>query len=161
MPFVGYAAWAGLISLWAGAVAGILGATAGSLLVYWLARTFRSRRVGRLVNRYQARLERSGLHIPLKYAVFVSRFIPGLRTAMSVPAGLERMPVKSYTAYLLAGNVIWISLLTGLGYLANVGYQAVQSSAYKIAAVICALVAGFIAGRVVQLRRRSKMPASI
>lgn len=49
-------------------------------------------------------------------AVFVTRFIPEIRTLMSIPAGFARMPMKKFLAYSIAGNIVWDSVLILFGY---------------------------------------------
>lgn len=43
---------------------------------------------------------------------FVGRLIPGVRTYISLPAGIGRTNFIKFAAYSLAGSLIWNSLLT-------------------------------------------------
>ena len=47
--------------------------------------------------------------------VFWGRLIPGVRTLVSVPAGIELMPQAKFLAWTTAGSLIWTTLLTLAG----------------------------------------------
>ena len=49
-------------------------------------------------------------------AVFFSRMLPMMRTFISLPAGIEEMPLGRFTLYTVAGCVPWVFALTGVGY---------------------------------------------
>ena len=49
-------------------------------------------------------------------AVVISRFLPIVRTYVPFVAGMAAMSAKTYTAYNVAGGVLWVGLLTYAGY---------------------------------------------
>ncbi len=98
-----------------------LGSTIGASIPYWIARVG-----GRpLVNRFA-----SLFHIHLDYIerieeqcrqwgsgiVMVGRMIPGVRTLISIPAGLVRIPFPKFFLATFAGAYIWCTLLIGAGF---------------------------------------------
>jgi membrane protein DedA with SNARE-associated domain len=99
-----------------------LGSTVGSTLAYWFARLGgrplidRALRLFRLdpalVNLAENQFQRWGPGL-----VLIGRVIPGVRTLVSLPAGLARMPFPAFFAATLAGTYIWCTLLIGAGYL--------------------------------------------
>jgi len=109
----------------AGLYAG-LGSAIGASITYWIAR-----KGGRpLVDRF-ARFFR----IDLKYIekveeqchkwgagiVLVGRMIPGVRTLVSIPAGLVRIPFPKFFVATFIGAYIWCTILIGAGYV--LGYE--------------------------------------
>ncbi len=48
--------------------------------------------------------------------VFFTRMMPGVRTFISLPAGIAKMPFVKFLIYSLAGSVIWNAALAYLGY---------------------------------------------
>ena len=104
----------------AGLYAG-LGSAIGASITYWIAR-----RGGRpLIDRFA-----KFFHIDLHYIerienqclkwgagiVLIGRVIPGLRTLVSIPAGLVRIPFPKFFLATFAGAYVWCTLLIGAGY---------------------------------------------
>ena len=92
--------------------------------------------------------------------VFWGRLIPGVRTLVSVPAGIELMPQAKFLAWTTAGSLIWTTLLTlagremGQAYGQVDGLLAPWAGGIKLVLEI-ALVCGVVALlRVWQLRSR-------
>jgi membrane protein DedA with SNARE-associated domain len=135
MPIVGYIASRGHIWLPGAIVAGILGTTAWSLMVYALARWVGPKGVGVLVARYgtflgiqKAGVDRAGRWFDryASAAVCLGKFVPGLRTAVCVPAGLRRMPVGRFLGYSLLGSAADVAILAYLGYTAHTSFYEVR-----------------------------------
>jgi len=90
-------------------------------------------------------------------AVFIGRCIPGIRSLISIPAGVERMPMAPFIAYTAGGSAIWNTALISAG--AVLGDQWDRASeyvdvfTYVTIAVIAAAVAWFVLSRL-RARRR-------
>lgn len=82
------------------------------------------------------------------WAVFFSRLLPVVRTFISVPAGIARMPIWQFTLYTFAGAFIWSVGLAYGGYKLGENYEDLRNWMrpldYPIAAVIVALVAWYV-----------------
>jgi membrane protein DedA with SNARE-associated domain len=129
----------------AGLYAG-LGSAIGASITYWVARWG-----GRpLVDRF------AGLfRIDLKYiehiesqcrkwgtgVIFVGRMIPGVRTLISIPAGLVRIPFPRFFLASFAGASIWCTILIGAGYV--LGQEWLLISQYIKTNLPLALMIGF------------------
>ena len=59
--------------------------------------------------------------------VFWGRLVPGIRTLISVPAGMELMPLKKFLVWTTLGSLIWVALLTYAGYLFGENYQIIET----------------------------------
>jgi membrane protein DedA with SNARE-associated domain len=59
--------------------------------------------------------------------VFWGRIIPGVRTLVSLPAGIELMPQRLFLAWTTAGSLLWILLLTLAGKTLGNGYAMVAA----------------------------------
>jgi membrane-associated protein len=97
-------------------VAAILGNTTNYAIGRWLGKTFFRDRGSRWLNpahldKARAFYERHG-----GKAVVISRFLPIVRTYVPFVAGMAAMSAKTYTAYNVAGGVLWVGLLTYAGY---------------------------------------------
>ena len=152
MPFAGFAAARGKMSILGVILAGTLGAVAGNAAWYELARAFGNARTRALVARYgrwvgigleeigkaEEALRKNG-----PVAVFFGRFMPGIRTAISVPAGLVELPRHVFYLWTGLGTLIWTSGLALGGYFLEDQFQKVESWAGPIG--LAALGAGLIA----------------
>lgn len=125
MPLAGLAAAAGHVSLPLAITVGSLGSLVGSTVIYLIARQVPARSINRVVRRHGRWLGLTTGHIDQagrwfdrhgRTAVFLGRFVPGVRTAVSIPAGLRRMPVGSFMFYTGLGSLIDISLLACVGF---------------------------------------------
>jgi len=124
---------------------GLFGTIMGSLPWYYL---------GRLVNekRLSIFLEKKGKYLGIssndlikskrwfeKYGVslvFWGRLVPGIRTLISVPAGIELMPVRKFLIWTTLGSLIWVGLLTYAGYLFGENYPIIETYLDQIKYVV-------------------------
>lgn len=49
--------------------------------------------------------------------VFFGRLVPGVRSFISMPAGIERMPLLRFTDYTVGGSTLWNAVLVGFGWI--------------------------------------------
>ena len=59
--------------------------------------------------------------------VFWGRLVPGIRTLISVPAGIELMPLRKFLIWTTFGSLIWVVLLTYSGYLFGENYLIIET----------------------------------
>jgi membrane protein DedA with SNARE-associated domain len=90
-------------------------------------------------------------------AVLIGRLTPVVRSFISIPAGVFRMPLWRYTALTLIGSALWAFALAGVGYGLGNRYERFHHdfrfAEYAVAAGIVALVAYLIVRR----RRSSRL----
>jgi membrane protein DedA with SNARE-associated domain len=163
LPLAGFTASQGRMSL-AGAIAWTtLGSVLGALALYGIGAALgrdRMRAVAaRLplvkladVDRTEAWFARHG-----GKAVFFGRMIPIFRSLISIPAGLERMPIGTFLVYTTLGSAIWNTVFVLAGYQLGENWEAVQGYAgafQNLIIVACAIaVVVFVVAR---LRRRPR-----
>jgi membrane protein DedA with SNARE-associated domain len=75
-------------------------------------------------------------------AVFVSRLLPVIRTFISLPAGVARMPFWRFTIYTVLGCLPWTFALAWLGYVLGENWTEVEAVLRPIAWAIAAAVVG-------------------
>ena len=134
LPLGGYLVAQGRLTLVGAIVAGTLGAMAGALLLYWLGSRYGedrlkdfARRHGRWltlsprdVDRVTQWFDRHGA-----WAVFGCRMVPGLRSLISIPAGVHRMPLVPFITASLLGTLVWTAALVYLGKLAGDHFERI------------------------------------
>jgi membrane protein DedA with SNARE-associated domain len=99
-----------------------IGSTLGASIGYWVARLGGRPLIDKLarwlqiqpahITRAENQFHRWGPEL-----VLVGRVIPGVRTLVSIPAGLARMPFFTFFVATFIGAYIWCSLLIGAGYI--------------------------------------------
>jgi membrane protein DedA with SNARE-associated domain len=102
-------------------VGGIAGSLAGAYINYFLSLKLGApflERYGRYFFLPKPKLERAE-EVFRAYgagATFVCRLLPAIRQLISIPAGIARMPLGSFTLWTGLGAGIWVTILTFLGY---------------------------------------------
>jgi len=161
LPFAGWSVSRGLIepltsspwSYWGAVVAGVLGNTLGSLASYAIG-AYGGRP---LVERYGKYVLISAHDLELaerwfarfgEVTVFFSRMLPIVRTFISVPAGIARMPLWRFTLFSVLGAVPWVMLLVWGGMQLGDHWlelkQSLKGLDYLVAAAIVAAVGIFV-----------------
>lgn len=162
LPFAGYLAQRGHLSLAGVLVAATLGALVGALALYGFAARVGHERASALLARIPL-VDRDDVDRASDWfarhgrsAVFVGRLVPGVRSLVSLPAGAQRMPLARFVVYTTAGSLVWNSLLVGGGYALGsqwdqVGQYADWLDRILIGALV--LVVGVLAVRRLRKRR--------
>jgi membrane protein DedA with SNARE-associated domain len=86
------------------------------------------------------------------HAAFFSRLFPGVRTFISLPAGVARSPKLRFFLFTFAGSLIWSTLLAYGGYLLGSNYEAIRRVMrpfdIPIVVIVLALIAFFVWKRI-------------
>ena len=151
LPFAGYLVYLGVMEFWVGVAVSTAASIAGALVDYYLALWLGRRFVVRMLkafglgsgalDRAERWFERSG-----QWTVFVARFVPGLRTVISLPAGLFEMGMRPFLLMTFAGCLAWSAILMYAGYLAGPAWDSVFASSTALLdwlSAVVVLMAGF------------------
>src|SRR5438034_11733269 len=93
--------------------------------------------------------------------VFFARLLPIIRTFISLPAGVAKMPFWRFTAFTLAGCVPWVFLLAFIGKQAGANWESWKNSLHYVDyALIAAVVIGIVY-LVVRARRNRRRAAEV
>jgi membrane protein DedA with SNARE-associated domain len=166
LPIAGYLAQTGRMHVVAVFLAATLGSLLGAALLYELGRVLgpeRSRRVlGRLplvdvedVEKTFAWFERHG-----RSAVLIGRLVPVVRSFVSVPAGVVRMPWPQFLLYTAIGSALWNGLLIGAGMALGTQYEVVESYVGYLDWVLVATAVGAVGWALVRHVRRRRSTLS-
>lgn len=172
MPLAGYTASLpdGKLQLVPSIAAGVIGTVLGALPWYFAGSILGAERLERLADRYGKWITVSSKDIIYskhwfdKYgnkAVLLGRLVPVIRTLISIPAGIARMPLVPFLIYSTIGTVLWTTFLTGAGYLLGKNYTLVDEylgPVSKIVLVIIAIAVGaFFAIRIIKQKKLSQL----
>ena len=72
--------------------------------------------------------------------MFFGRMIPAIRTLISVPAGLARMPLWKFLIFTVAGSALWTGILTFAGLLLHENYALVAGYVDPLSKLVVAVV---------------------
>ena len=171
MPFSGFQVARGDLNFFGAVLAGTLGAVTGAIPMYYLGvwadehviRRF-LRRYGRYIGVSEADLGRV-LRVFHKYGeavVFFGRLIPLVRTLISIPAGMDRMPLPKFLLFTAVGTAIWTGALTYAGVLLGENWgdvlaiiESYQGVIMVVSAAAVVMVAGLLLLRRSRLRRQT------
>ena len=170
MPLGGFLVQQGELQFIPVVLAGLLGTVIGALPWYGIGRVINEERIeqwlerhGRWIGISAAELARSRRWFNRfgTALVFWGRLVPGIRTLISVPAGIEMMPMTPFLLWTTAGSLIWTLLLTVAGMVLGEGYSNVElwidpvSKVVKVALVIALLGGGIWLALRIWRRRQS------
>src|SRR5437016_4401700 len=144
------------------ALAGTLGYLVGSI-VGWAIGLYGGRPLleqrGRWLHLSPAKLDRAERWFDRwdDLAVLIGRLTPVIRSFISIPAGIFRMPFWRYTVLTLIGSAVWAFAIAGAGYGLGSSYERFHRdfrfADYAVAVAIVALVVYLIVRR----RRSSRL----
>ncbi|MGV0025702.1 DedA family protein [Phormidesmis priestleyi] len=165
MPLAGFTVSQGKMNFQYAVLAGVVGTVFGTLIWYYAGILVGEERLRALADRYGKWLGLSGADIDKANrwfyqhgtkAVLLGRLVPGIRTIISLPAGISRMRLAPYLVYSTIGTTLWTILLTYAGYLLGEHYDRVDEYLAPVSKIVLVgLVAGFIAW--VVRRRQSQL----
>lgn len=145
IPFSGFFSEDSGLSLPGIVLAGSIGSVLGTLPFYFLGYKIGEAKLNTWIDRYghwfmittddirrsQSWFERYDL-----FAVFLGRLVPGVRTLISIPAGIERMNLGLFLLLSLAGTGVWVGVLAYLGNMLGQHYTKVEQYLGPVSYVI-------------------------
>lgn len=162
LPFAGFTAQQGDLSAIGAWMAASIGSLAGALFLYgvgWSIGEERLRDLSRKrwfvlfgekdFERGRTFFDRHGGAV-----VFFARFIPLVRSVVSVPAGIERMPLMRFALLTLAGSAIWNGVFIGLGWVLGDNWDVVEAYMGPLSYLVVALLAVAVVVLIVRKVRR-------
>jgi membrane protein DedA with SNARE-associated domain len=161
MVFGGFLVSRGELDFFWVAMLGTIANVVGSWLAYWIGlRGGRPliERWGRYVFLRKHELDRAEEWFARRgeMAVFVSRLLPVVRTFISLPAGVARMPFGKFTLYTFLGCLPWTFALTWAGLLLGDNWETVLKYGEPISWAIAIAGVAFIAWWLVKRARAKK-----
>lgn len=162
LPLAGFTSSQGSMNVVAAFIWATLGSLAGAYFLYYLGAAIGADRLRRIadkmwlvkvddVNGALAWFDKYG-----KISILVGRVIPGVRSLISIPAGIDRMNPLSFGLYTLLGSSIWNALLIYCGWVLGENWHAVEGVIDQYSKVVYALVALALLATFLWLLRRDR-----
>lgn len=159
MPLAGYTAARGELNFIGVVLAGMAGSVLGALPLYYLGYYLGEDRLATWADKHGKWLTLSGDDVRksgkwfAKYqgaAVFFARLVPGVRSLISVPAGVAKMNLAVFLAYTAVGTGIWALLLAFLGRVLGQNYEQVSVYLGPISKIVLAGLLAWAVGWVLK-----------
>lgn len=150
-------------------LASTLGSFLGAIILYYIGKIFNKERLKKIVN------GRLGKILYLKEndidkadewydnkgnkSVFFCRFVPIVRSLISIPAGMSEMPMGKFIIYTICGSMIWNTVLICLGYRLGSNWEYVLTILDKyqmVVIVILVIIFGYVIIKFYRKKRKSK-----
>jgi membrane protein DedA with SNARE-associated domain len=147
MPLAGFLAAQGKLDLFGVVLAGSFGSVLGALLWYLVGRWLGGERLRTFAAKHGRWLTISPSDVDdARYwfarhgrrAVLFGRVIPGVRTLISVPAGIAEMSLAPFLIFSAIGTAIWSGALVAAGYSLEQHYNRVAEDVGPVSNVIIA-----------------------
>ncbi|MFE5735535.1 DedA family protein [Streptomyces sp. NPDC056528] len=163
LPLTGFAAGQGVLTLFSAMFWTTLGSVVGALVLYWIGMRLGRKRMHALwaklplvktsdLERAEEWFSRHG-----SKAVFLGRMVPVVRSLVSAPAGVERMPLPLFVALTALGSLIWNAALILAGYWLGDQWDVVEKYVGLVSKAVLVLgVLALVAYVTVRLRGRDR-----
>jgi len=165
MPLAGFVVQQGKMDFTLVVLAGVIGTVLGALPWFYAGRLLGEERLKKLCDRYGKWLGISGEDISKsknwfdRYgnkAVLLCRLVPGVRTLISIPAGIGNMNIIPFLIYSTIGTTLWVLLLTYAGFALGQNYKVVETYIDPISKVVVIVVVVAFVGFVIFKLTKSK-----
>lgn len=150
-------------------LASTLGSFLGAIILYYIGKIFNKERLKKIVNGRLGKilfLKENDIDKADEWfdnkgnkSVFFCRFVPIVRSLISIPAGMSEMPMKKFIIYTICGSMIWNTVLICLGYRLGSNWEYVLTILDKyqmLVIVILVIIFGYVIIKFYRKKRKSK-----
>ncbi|WP_068399717.1 DedA family protein [Kribbia dieselivorans] len=162
LPLAGFTASQGRYTLVEAIVWATLGSVVGAVVLYYVGLLIGLKRI-RAIADWMWLVDVEDVDKSVRWfdkngaiAVFVGRLIPGIRSLISIPAGIDKMPMGKFLLYTGGGSLVWNTILVGLGYQLGSRYHLVEQYMNTISNVVYVVLIVIVLAVVVWMARRAK-----
>jgi membrane protein DedA with SNARE-associated domain len=157
LPLAGFLTGKGDMNFFLAVIVSTAGAVTGALILYYFGDWFGEERVRWLIRKFgkwfaitESDFDTAGAWFDKRgnIAVLVCRCVPIVRSIVSIPAGIRRMPLVPFIVYSAIGSAAWNSILIGLGWIVGDNWEDIEHYAdyfqYVVILLVLALAAFYI-----------------
>lgn len=163
LPLAGFTVSMGKMGLLAAFIWATAGSLAGAYLLYYVGAGVGAERLRRVAD-WMWLVEPEDVDKALKWfdkygtwSILFGRLIPGIRSLISIPAGIDRMNPLAFGLYTLAGSATWNALLIYLGVVLGENWEQVSHAIDQYSTVVYAiLVLAMLVVLILLVRRAQK-----
>lgn len=149
-------------------VASTLGSLFGAIILYYIGKIFNKDRLKKIISGKLGKILRlkasdidkadSWFDNKGNKTVFFCRFVPLIRSLISIPAGMSEMPILKFIIYTVVGSLIWNAVLIIVGSIVGENWTSILNILDTYSHVVVILVAIiFIVGIYIFYKKRKKI----
>ncbi len=151
-------------------IASTLGSLLGAIALYYIGKILNKERLKKIITSKPGKLLRltpedidkadNWFDTKGNKTVFFCRFIPLIRSLISIPAGMSEMPMKKFLVYTIAGSLIWNSVLSIAGSIVGENWTdilAIMDNYSHIIVILLAII--FVIAIIIFYKKRKKINA--
>ena len=163
MPLAGFMVTQDKFSLVGIIAAGTFGSVIGALPLYYLGNRLGEEKLKDFADRHGKWLTLSRRDVERSqkwfdkygaWAVFFCRLIPGIRSFISIPAGINRMNLLSFLFFTILGSAIWTSFLAYAGYFLGSNFREIEQYLDVVSYVVFGSIIAFYLWRVLRIGKK-------
>ena len=151
-------------------IASTLGSLVGAIALYYIGKILNKERLKKIITSKPGKILRltpedidkadNWFDTKGNKTVFFCRFIPLIRSLISIPAGMSEMPMKKFLIYTIAGSAIWNTALTLAGNLVGENWKDILEIMDNYSHIIVILLAiAFFIAIIIFYKKRKKSNA--
>lgn len=169
LTFGGFATTISHITIVGAIIASTIGSVIGAIILYGFGRILNEdkiekvsrNKIGKIIGIKKENIEKSfkWFNSKGKYAVFLGRFIPIIRSLVSIPAGMAKMNMLPFLVLTTVGSAIWNTILIILGKIAGSSWHKIAGyvGTFSDAILICSLIIFLIGILMFYLKNNKKI----
>ncbi len=163
LPYAGYLVFLGKATFLTAGLTGLAGSLVGAFISYEIA-LYGGRplveRYGRyiFIRRHELDAADRWFERHGDAAVFIGRLLPGIRTFISLPAGVARMRLGRFLVFSLLGAIPWTVLFMAIGYELGRNWKHVSGQNHVAEAIAVLILAVWVAWIVVRRKKSRATP---
>lgn len=149
-------------------VASTLGSLFGAIVLYYIGKLFNKDRLKKIISGKLGKILRlkasdidkadSWFDNKGNKTVFFCRFVPLIRSLISIPAGMSEMPILKFIIYTVVGSLIWNAVLIIVGSIVGENWTSILNILDTYSHVVVILLAIiFIVGIYIFYKKRKKI----
>lgn len=149
-------------------VASTLGSLFGAIVLYYIGKIFNkdrlkkiiSGKIGKILRLKVSDIDKADSWFDNKgnKTVFFCRFVPLIRSLISIPAGMSEMPILKFIIYTVVGSLIWNAVLIIVGSIVGENWTSILNILDTYSHVVVILLAIiFIVGIYIFYKKRKKI----
>ncbi len=135
LPLAGFNSSQGSMNIFLAILSATIGSVLGALILYYVGYVFTETRVRIMVRKWGKWLGFKEADIDTAndwfaryggWAVALCRVVPIVRSLISIPAGLRKMPLATFVLFTAGGSLVWNTVLITAGYILGDNWDHVE-----------------------------------